>query len=108
MYEKTIGSYNLIYQITLTGTPTLVRDLLTPSDLDELNTYLIVNGKEDKHVVDGYIKCGATFYISHKNGGAEEDVAAGERYPLPVYKWLDYVYIRGAAPATVRILLSKV
>ena len=35
-YETNIGENQLLYQITLTGTPTLVKDLLHPNDLDEL------------------------------------------------------------------------
>lgn len=110
MFDKTIGSYNLIFSITPTGTPTLVKSLLSGPDLAELNAYLYdpVDNIVSKIVVDGYLTGTATFYVSHKNGGAEETIAVGERYPLPVYSWPDYVYIRGSGTIKARMLLSRI
>ena len=105
MYEKTIARHNFIYYITAPTNLTIVKDLLDPADLSELYT-LLRKPKEERIVVDGYLKCDGVLYVAHKADGAEEILSASERYPLPICNWQEQVWIRGVGTILVRLVTS--
>lgn len=105
MYEKTIGRHNFIYYVNAPANLTLVETLLDPEDLAELNSVLLKE-REQRHVVDGYLKCDGGMSIAHKEDGVEEEVMANERYPLPIYNWHKQVYVRGVGQILVRFITS--
>jgi hypothetical protein len=111
-YEKTIGSGDYTFNVTLTATPTSLINLLSVEDKQELMEALYLNGDPTQNQlrvsIDGWLLSASNFYTSHKVGGAEEDVTAGIRYPMPVYQWHERRLFRGfqGQLVTVRILLS--
>lgn len=105
MYEKTIGRHNLIYSINAPTHLSIVETLLDPADLAELDSILLKE-REQRHVVDGYLKCTGGMWIAHKEDGIEEEVLANERYPLPIYNWHKFVYVRGVGQILVRLITS--
>jgi hypothetical protein len=111
-YEKTIGGDDFTYDGTLKATPSNLLDILSPADKQELLEALYKDGDQSKTkvrmAVDGWIYGTADFYTSHKVGGAEETIAAGVHYPMPVYQWFRKRLFRGfdGQPVKIRILLS--
>ena len=111
MFEKTSGSYNLIYEIAINGTAKKVIDCLSPADLTELNTYLKNNGRNQRHVIDGYVISSNIFMISHKVGGAEDQSIEDVPYSTPIYDWPEHIYIKssnGEQTAIVRLILTHI
>ena len=111
MFEKTSGSYNLIYTITLPSGRNRIIDCLSASQLEDLNTYLKNNGKNERHVIDGYVTSDDDLFISHSLTGDEEQVDALAYYALPIYDFQKYVFIRranGGQTATLRMILTHI
>jgi hypothetical protein len=111
-YEKTIGGDDFTFQGTLTSTPSTLLDILSPTDKQELLDSLFKGGVQTntkiRMAVDGWLYSSSDFYTSHKVGGAEETIAAGVHYPMPVYQWFRKRLFRGVdgQPVMIRILLS--
>jgi hypothetical protein len=111
MFDKTIGSYNLIYEITLPEGRTRLIDCFSPTQLEDLNVYLKNNGRNQRHVVGGYIISSADFFISHSLTGAEEQIAENIYYSLPIYDYHEHIFIRreaGSQTITLRMILSHI
>jgi hypothetical protein len=111
-YDKTVGGDDFTYDGTLTATPSNLLDILSPADKQELLDALYKNGDQTKQrlrvAVDGWIYGTADFYTCHKVGGAEETIAAGVHYPMPVYQWFRKRLFRGfdGQLVKIRVLLS--
>ena len=119
MYERTIASDHRLYQITLPGTATKLKDLLSVDDLQDYNSFINTEKSSEvvhatlqskgykRIVVDGYVVCyTSTIYVSTSDGGAEEPISAGIPFTCPVAFWLDKTYIRGSGTAFIRVFFS--
>lgn len=116
MYEKTIASEQLIFEVTLPTTQTLAFNLLSDAQKAEYDELFVVGRQyldSERMVrripVDGYILCTtANFYVAHKRFGAEEIAVANERYTFPLGMWLNRTWIRAdfETTAIMRIFFS--
>ena len=107
MYERTIAGEHRIYEVTLSGTSTKIKDLLSPTDLADYD-YLVEEFHPRKHiVVDGYILCNTSqMFISTSESGVEETVDIGIQFTCPVGFWLDKTWVRGSGNALIRVFFS--
>ena len=109
-YETSIGENQLIYQITLTGTPTLVKDLLSASDLNELRNWEVTKwpNKQVKNleVLDGFIQPSATMLVKHKTTGVPESFSAGAFAYFPYLDWHNKIYVSGSGTAIVKFVIG--
>ena len=123
MYEKTIGNEHRIYAITIPDTPTLVLDILSPTDLADYNSLVLeatarfydpvdtqpLNKAFKRIPVDGYILSNENaWYSATSLSGAVETVPIDERFTYPVSFWLNKSYIYAPAPIAgiIRIFFS--
>jgi hypothetical protein len=120
MYEKTVAGLQRIYEVTLTGTPTRIFDLLNTTDKEE---YISIIGEKfqsnnwnqaidsrkyyRRTVVDGYIICpSSVMNVSTSLSGAQEPVPANVQYTNPVMFWTENLWVSGSGTAFVRIFFS--
>lgn len=115
MYEKTIASEQLIFEVTLPTTKTLAFNLLSSAQKAEYDELYVIGrayldtGRIIRRIpVDGYIISTSNFFVSHKQYGAEDMALANERYTFPVGLWLNRTWIRSEfeTPAIMRIFFS--
>ena len=119
MYERTIACDHRIYEVTLTGTPTKVIDLLSDGDRANYNSFVnnakangddhgdLQNKAYKRIVVDGYITATASaLLVSTSASGAQEEVAQDVQFTSPVAFWLDKTWVQGSGSAIVRIFFS--
>jgi hypothetical protein len=105
MYEKTIAREFRVYNITATATATKVYDLLSAPDKLDLNN--ILNDESRKAiVVDGSLTGDADILISHSSSGATQTVTSGTPLSLPIYDWVNKVYVKNAATVSVLVYIS--
>ena len=123
MYEKTISGEDRIYQITVPMTPTLIYDLLSPTDqadydsilqvgipLQPLNYPALSYDKNRFRVpVDGYITSfNGDIYISTSSNGAQDQILKDFQYVFPVYFWPHKHWVSASSDtiSIVRIFFS--
>ena len=104
MYEKTIAQDFKVYQVTATATPTKVYDLLSAHDQADLNAMLSSETRRSA-IVDGTLGGDADLEMSHSVTAATVIIAADESISLPIYDWVNKVYIQTASTATVSVLV---
>jgi hypothetical protein len=110
-YETIIGDNQLLYEITLPGSPALVVNLLSSSDLNELKTWDIEYRSQNRRlsdvvVLDGFIFSENVFGIRHKLGGAVELFAAESKAYFPYTDWHKKVYVSGSGTALVKFVIG--
>lgn len=123
MYEKTIAGEDRIYQITVSMTPTLIYDLLSPEDKADYDSilrtgvkvqplnYPALNGDVNRFrtAIDGYItSVNGDLYISTSATGAQDRIAKDFQYVFPVYFWPHKHWVSAASStiSLVRIFFS--
>lgn len=127
MYEKTIASDYRIYELTLSGTPTLVYDLFdtaTKADYDAivgmketdygLKAKRTIVGKPHdryiRHVVDGYVESYTNAFNVYSDAyptiTATEIVAKNFQYTIPTYDWPHKTYLSGSGSVIIRLFFS--
>jgi hypothetical protein len=119
MYEKTVAGLHRIYEVTLTGTPQTVVELLSPADLADYKSILEedqphgwetgINSRRSyrRVVVDGYVVCpNAAMAVSTSQSGDQEPVPEGVQFTSPVMFWTENTWFAGGGAAYVRIFFS--
>lgn len=110
-YETIVGESQLLYEITVPGSATLVEDLLSPADLNELKTWAINHRSQNRTltdvvVLDGFVQCTGNFMIRHKPTGVGEQFAADEKAYFPYVDWHKKVYLSGSGTALVKFVIG--
>lgn len=101
-YEKTIARQHRIYNITIGTGAATVYSLLSASDKSDYAS-LVVSGRVQRIVVDGYIVSTGAFQVATSAAGAFEDVASGEKYTVPVEDWLKKTWVKAAGNITAKV-----
>jgi len=94
-FDTSIGKDQRIYEIPLTTNRTTIWELMDATQKAEIQLY---------DILDGYVYVeGAAFWISHKQGGAEEPFSPTRYAYFPFWDWHKKILIRAAGPVTARV-----